>query len=103
MMRLAREKQADFLVQDNTALEQKLLEREQTLMANVQAHKIVMENRRWYASKILRRQYGDDPAQVNTAVAVSVTPEQLNELRQRLGDARKLIERGNVESPLPVP
>jgi hypothetical protein len=50
--------------------------------ARVQAHKVVFENRRWWAGKVDRGQWGDDPA-VNVAnvQGVVVTPEQLADLR----------------------
>jgi len=45
----------------------------------------VFENRRWWAGKVDRRQWGDD-SQVNIAnvQGVVVTDEQLRDLRKRL-------------------
>ena len=60
-------------------------------MPRVQAVKIHCENVRWYAGKVLRRMYGDDPAvSVTNQQAVVVSPEQLNDLRGRLEEARTL-------------
>ena len=88
----ARMDQADFLVQDNARLSEELLQEQEPSMARVQARKIVMEDRRWYASKVLKRVYGDDPAlSVNTQVNVSVPAEKLASIRKRLEAAKTLV------------
>jgi hypothetical protein len=69
-------------------------------MARVQARKIVMEDRRWYASKVLKRVYGDDPAlSVNTQVNVSVPGEKLASIRERLEAARTLVPPRGKDTP----
>jgi hypothetical protein len=84
--------QADFLAQDCMALEQQMLEREEPAMPWVQARKVVMENRRWYTSKVYRAVYGDDPTlNVATQVNVSVPPDKLASIRERLEAARTLV------------
>jgi hypothetical protein len=68
-------------------------------MARVQAAKLVCENTRWYAGKVLPKLYGDNALAVNVdaRTAVVVGDEQLKELRSRLSDARKLVS-GTVEA-----
>jgi hypothetical protein len=91
MLWQAREEQADTLAQDSLDLEQRLIERQDSVsMAAVQANRVVMENRRWYTGKVLKRVYGDDPAvSVQNAVAVQVSDEQLRDLRERLENVRQ--------------
>jgi hypothetical protein len=103
MLQRARERQADLLAQDCMNLEQDLIRnQDRKSMAAVQANKVVMEQRRWYTAKVLRRMYGDDPAvSVQNAVAVQVTDEQLRDLRQRLERIRE-AEHGS-EAPPQVP
>jgi hypothetical protein len=92
MLDVARREQADFLAQDCMALEQQMLEREEPAMPWVQARKVVMENRRWYTSKVYRAVYGDDPTlNVATQVNLSVPPDKLASIRERLEAARSLI------------
>jgi hypothetical protein len=92
MLDVARREQADFLAQDCMALEQQMLEREEPAMPWVQARKVVMENRRWYTSKVYRAVYGDDPTlNVATQVNVSVPAEKLASIRERLEAARALV------------
>ena len=96
----ARMDQADFLVQDNARLSEELLQEQEPSMARVQARKIVMEDRRWYASKVLKRVYGDDPAlSVNTQVNVSVPPDKLASIRERLEHARTLVPPRGKDTP----
>jgi hypothetical protein len=81
-----------FLAQDCMALEQQMLEREEPAMPWVQARKVVMENRRWYTSKVYRAVYGDDHTlNVATQVNVSVPPDKLASIRERLEAARTLV------------
>jgi hypothetical protein len=88
----AREDQADYLAQDCMKLEQEMLGREEPAMPRVQARKVVMEQRRWYAGKVYRSAYGDDPSvSVATQVNVSVPGEKLASIRERLEAARTLI------------
>jgi hypothetical protein len=92
--------QADFLVQDNARLSEELLQEQEPSMARVQARKIVMEDLRWYASKVLKRVYGDDPAlSVNTQVNVGVPGEKLASIRERLEAARALAPPGGKDAP----
>jgi hypothetical protein len=102
----ARELQADFIMQNNMDLQQELLKSPKD-MANVQAHKVVMDDRRWYASRMFRKQYGDNPAvQLNQIMPVQVTPEQLADIRARLEQVREQRSRElEPRSPqtLPVP
>ena len=92
--------QADFLVQDNARLSEELLKEQEPSMARVQARKIVMEDRRWYASKVLKRVYGDDPAlSVNTQVNVSIPAEKLASIRERLEAARTLVPPRGKDTP----
>src|SRR4030095_10649152 len=87
----SRRKQTDFLIHDNVNLQQDLLQnQEKKSMGEVQANKIVMEDRRWMASRLLREKYGDEPVNVQNAVSVQVTDQQLADLRSRLETARKL-------------
>jgi hypothetical protein len=94
MMKRARQEQADHLVMDNIKLQSDLIANQSRVsMAAVQANKVVMEDRRWYASKVLKAQYGDDQSiNVDARTAVVVGDEQLKELRGRLSDARKLVK-----------
>jgi Bacteriophage Sf6, terminase small subunit-like len=95
----ARRKQTDFLVHDNVNLQQDLLQnQEKKSMAAVQANKIVMEDRRWMASRLLREKYGDEPVTVQNAVSVQVSDQQLADLRSRLETARKLTDNGNEKA-----
>jgi hypothetical protein len=88
----AREEQADYLAQDCMKSEQEMLGREEPQMPWVQARKVVMEQRRWYAGKVYRSAYGDDPSvNVATQVNVSVPAEKLASIRERLEAARALI------------
>jgi hypothetical protein len=102
MLWQAREAQADTLAQDSLDLEQRLIERQDSVsMAAVQANRVVMENRRWYTGKVLKRVYGDDPAvSVQNAVAVQVSDEQLRDLRERLDRVRSKGERGSERPAL---
>jgi hypothetical protein len=73
-----------------------MLKREEPAMPWVQARKVVMEQRRWYAGKVYRSAYGDDPTvSVATQVNVSVPQEKLNSIRERLEAARSLVPRRN--------
>ncbi len=93
MLARAREEQADFLAQDTIALEQNLLADPRITMPQVQAHKVVMDNRHWYAGKILKRVYGDDnQINVDARTAVVVGDEQLKDLRSRLDQAKQLVK-----------
>jgi hypothetical protein len=85
----ARARQADFLVTDNHDISAALLAEPEPSMARVQARRIVMEDRRWYASKVLRPMYGEAPSvQVANVAQVQVSPEQLKDLRERLESVR---------------
>ena len=87
----ARERQADFLAQQTLAETERIMRDPEPTMPRVQAVKVHCENVRWYAGKVLRRMYGDDPAvSVTNQQAVVVSPEQLNDLRGRLEEARQL-------------
>jgi hypothetical protein len=103
IIQAARVAQADYLAQDCMALEQQMLEREEPAMPWVQARKVVMENRRWYTSKVYRAVYGDDPSvQVATQVNVSVPGEKLASIRERLEAARTLVpprDQGTLPDP----
>jgi hypothetical protein len=78
-----------------------MLEREEPAMPWVQARKVVMENRRWYMSKVYRAVYGDDPTlNVATHVNVSVPPDKLASIRERLEAARELVSRRDQETPV---
>ena len=103
MLQRARERQADLLAQDCMNLEQDLIRnQDRKSMAAVQANKVVMEQRRWYTAKILRRMYGDDPTvQVANVAQVQVSPEKLRDLRKRL-ERRREAEYGS-EAPPQVP
>jgi hypothetical protein len=69
-----------------------MLRREEPAMPWVQARKVVMEQRRWYAGKVYRSAYGDDPSiNVATQVNVSVPAEKLASIRERLEAARALV------------
>jgi hypothetical protein len=58
-------------------------------MARVQAHKVIFENRRWWAGKVDRGQWGDDPqANIANVQGVVVSDEQLRDLRKRLERVR---------------
>jgi hypothetical protein len=99
----AREEQADYLAQDCMKLEQEMLKREEPAMPWVQARKVVMEQRRWYAGKVYRSAYGDDPGvNIATQVNVSVSGEKLASIRERLEAARTLVpprrEQGAVDA-----
>jgi Bacteriophage Sf6, terminase small subunit-like len=99
----AREEQADYLAQDCMKLEHEMLEREEPAMPWVQARKVVMEQRRWYAGKVYRSAYGDDPAlSVNAQVNVSVPTEKLQSIRERLEAARTLVPPRGNETPADV-
>jgi hypothetical protein len=90
----AREELADYLAQDCMKLEQEMLTREEPAMPWVQARKVVMEQRRWYAGKVYRSAYGEDPTvSVATQVNVSVPAEKLASIRERLEAARELVPR----------
>jgi hypothetical protein len=84
MMQRARARQAGVLLEDNEQRSVDLLAAPGD-MARVQAHRIVFENRRWWAGKVDRGQWGDD-SQVNIAnvQGVVVSDEQLRDLRKRL-------------------
>src|SRR5205823_10012159 len=84
--------QVELLVQDCVDLEQDILNRQKEItMPAVQVNKIVMEQRRWLAGKLLRSVYGDDEkVSVQNQQAVVITSEQLNDLRGRLDAARAL-------------
>jgi hypothetical protein len=102
----ARARQADFLVTDNHDISAALLAEPEPSMARVQARRIVMEDRRWYASKVLRRMYGDDPTvQVANVAQVQVSPDQLRDLRKRLERIREAEHgsQGAGKSPPQVP
>jgi hypothetical protein len=95
----AREEQADYLAQDCMKLEQEMLQREEPAMPWVQARKVVMEQRRWYAGKVYRGAYGDDPSvSVATQVNVSVPQEKLSSIRERLEAARSLVPPAKSEN-----
>jgi hypothetical protein len=97
----AREEQADYLAQDCMKLEQEMLKREEPAMPWVQARKVVMEQRHWYAGKVYRSAYGDDPSiNVATQVNVSVPPDKLASIRERLEAARELVPRRDQETPV---
>jgi hypothetical protein len=98
----AREEQADYLAQDCMKLEQEMLRREEPAMPWVQARKVVMEQRRWYAGKVYRSAYGDDPSvNVATQVNVSVPGEKLASIRERLEAARTLVPPRTAPEQLP--
>jgi terminase small subunit-like protein len=96
MYQRARELQADYLVQNNVDLGEDLLHKQETVsMAAVQAHRVVMDDRRWYAARMFRKQYGDDPAvAIQQDLRVQVPPEQLEDIRARL-------ERVRAQAPPP--
>jgi hypothetical protein len=80
------------------ALEQEMLGREEPQMPWLQARKVVME-RRWYAGKVYRSAYGDDPTvSVATQVNVSVPQEKLSSIRERLEAARSLVPPAKSEN-----
>lgn len=67
-------------------------------MAKVQAHRIVMEDRRWVASKVNRATYGDDPqVQIANQMNVTLPPAKLESLRERLAGARQLVDKAKSE------
>jgi hypothetical protein len=107
IIQAARVAQADYLAQDCMALEQEMLKREEPAMPWVQARKVVMENRRWYTSKVYRAVYGDDPSvNVATQVNVSIPAEKLASIRERLEAARSLVpprEQGDASTSGSVP
>ena len=89
MMQRARALQAAVLLEDNEDRSCELLANPKD-MANVQAHRVVFENRRWWAGKVDRGQWGDDPGvSVQNVNAVQVTEEQLRDLRERLERVRE--------------
>src|SRR6266700_1173086 len=95
----ARERQADFLAQQTLAETERIMRDPEPTMPRVQAVKVHCENVRWYAGKVLRRMYGDDPAvSVTNQQAVVVSPEQLNDLRGRLEEARALYGKAQASS-----
>jgi terminase small subunit-like protein len=103
MLNAARAEQAEVLVQDNTRLPHNLAENPPDSMAHVQARKVAMEDRRWYASKMLRAQYGDDPSvNVTQHSALIVIDEQLKALRENLDKARRIyaLDRGSERPAL---
>src|SRR5436305_1027596 len=79
----ARASQAQFLIENCVDLEQDILNRQKEItMPAVQVNKIVMEQRRWLAGKLLRSVYGDDEkVAIQNQQAVVITSEQLNDLR----------------------
>jgi hypothetical protein len=98
MMQRARVRQAGVLLEDNEQRSVDLLA-DPGDMARVQAHKVVFENRRWWAGKVDRGQWGDDPGvSVQNIAAVQVTDQQLRELRDRLPAARKLLKEAALEA-----
>ena len=98
----ARERQADFLAQQTLAETERIMRDPEPTMPRVQAVKVHCENVRWYAGKVLRRMYGDDPAvSVTNQQAVVVSPEQLNDLRGRLDEARTLYGKSQASSGAP--
>ena len=88
-MQRARARQAGVLLEDNEQRSVDLLA-DPGELARVQAHCIVFENRRWWAGKVDRGQWGDDPSvQVANVQNVQVSPEQLKDLRERLERIRE--------------
>jgi hypothetical protein len=94
----AREEQADTIAQQTLDVARDTLGAQN--MAEVQAAKLVCENTRWYAGKVLKRLYGDDQTvNVDARTAVVVSDDKLKELRSRLDEARSLIKGKNDVSP----
>ena len=86
----AREEQADTIAQQTLDVARDTLGAQN--MAEVQAAKLVCENTRWYAGKVLKRLYGDDQTvNVDARTAVVVSDDKLKELRSRLDEARSLV------------
>src|SRR5439155_5775263 len=93
---------ADFLAQQTLTEPESIMRDPEPTMPRVQAVKVHCENVRWYAGKVLRRMYGDDPAvSVTNQQAVVVSPEQLNDLRSRLDEARQLYGKAQASSGAP--
>src|SRR5207248_10738860 len=91
MLRIAREKQADYLAMETLSETERIMRDPEPTMPKVQAVKVHCENVRWYAGKVLKRMYGDDEkVAIQNQQAVVITSEQLNDLRGRLDAARAL-------------
>lgn len=101
MYKEARRIQADTLIGDSMDAQDRLMTgkigKGELTMAQVQAHRVAMEDRRWYASKVCRQTYGDDVVSINNQQAVVVTADQIKDLRQRLTQAREPKSLGDTE------
>ncbi len=108
LMREARERQADHMAirTQDVAKEMLATEAKELTMPKVQAAKLLCENTRWYAGKILKRIYGDDQQiNVDARTAVVVGDEQLKDLRARLDGAKQLVKQtstGRTQGSNPI-
>lgn len=94
MMARAREEQADYMARRTQDVADDCLNDQNITMPKVQAAKLLCENTRWYAGKILKRVYGDDQQiNVDARTAVVVGDEQLKDLRARLDGAKQLVSK----------
>src|SRR4029453_5130088 len=92
MMQDARVRQADLMAFRTQDIADELRLKPEVTMPQVQAAKLYCENTRWYAGRINRAVYGDDPTlNVATQVNVRVPQEKLSSIRERLEAARGLI------------